>query len=329
MSSTDSIPPSQEHRSEVTERPAPAQQEPRALLKDIINLMKPNITSLVLITTTGGIMLAPGSIRWSALWAAIFGTLGVVIGANTLNCYLERDSDKLMGRTKNRPLPAGRLSARGTLIAGLSITCFSTLAIMLWVNLTTTYLALIAFVSYVWIYTPMKRLSPQALVVGSLPGALPPLMGWTAVTGSLDLPGLVLFGILFFWQIPHFIAIAFYRQREYERAGLKTFPSQYGHLSALIHGVLWSALLVITSLALVPLGVAGWIYLVVSSVLGVILLWYSLMGFWAPQRNLWARKFFLYTLIYLTVLFVALAIDAGPLGPETPILLPQSFHLPS
>jgi protoheme IX farnesyltransferase len=291
--------------------------------------MKPNITSLVLITTTGGIFLAPGSIRWSALWAAILGTLGVVIGANTLNCYIERDSDKLMGRTKNRPLPTGRISARGTLIAGLLITLVSTLAIMFWVNLTTTYLALIAFVSYVWIYTPMKRLSPQALVVGSLPGALPPLMGWTAVTGSLDLPGIVLFGILFFWQIPHFIAIAFYRQREYERAGLKTFPSQYGHLSALIHGVLWSALLVATSLALFPLGVAGWIYLVICSVLGAILLWYSLMGFWAPQRNLWARRFFLYTLIYLTVLFIALAIDTGSLGQDTPLPIPQSFHLPS
>jgi protoheme IX farnesyltransferase len=329
MQSTDPLPISPEDSSVNPEKLDHTREPDQTLLKDILNLMKPNITSLVLITTTGGIFLAPGSIRWSALWAAILGTLGVVIGANTLNCYIERDSDKLMGRTKNRPLPTGRISARGTLIAGLLITLVSTLAIMFWVNLTTTYLALIAFVSYVWIYTPMKRLSPQALVVGSLPGALPPLMGWTAVTGSLDLPGIVLFGILFFWQIPHFIAIAFYRQREYERAGLKTFPSQYGHLSALIHGVLWSALLVATSLALFPLGVAGWIYLVICSVLGAILLWYSLMGFWAPQRNLWARRFFLYTLIYLTVLFIALAIDTGSLGQDTPLPIPQSFHLPS
>ena len=193
---------------------------------------------------------------------------------------------------------------------------------------TTTYLALIAFVSYVWMYTPMKRLSPQALIVGSLPGALPPLMGWTAVTGSIDPPGLSLFGILFFWQIPHFIAIAFYRQREYERAGLKTFPSQYGHLSALVHGVLWSALLVATSLTLFSLGVAGWIYLVISSILGAVLLWYSFVGFWAPQRNVWARRFFLYTLIYLTALFAAIVIDAGPLGPEARLPLPPLFHLP-
>lgn len=267
--------------------------------------------------------MAPGSISLEALLAALFGTLGVVVGANTLNCYLERESDKLMARTKNRPLPAGRLQAGRALYYGLGLTLISLIALYEWVNLTTTYLALIAFVSYVWIYTPMKRLSPQALTVGSVPGALPPLMGWTAVTGHIDPPGLVLFGILFFWQIPHFIAIAFYRQREYEKAGLKTFPSQYGHTNSLIQGVIWSALLVITSLLLGPLGVAGWIYMTIASLLGAILLWYSLVGFWSPQRNQWARRFFLYTLIYLTVLFAALVIDAGPMGPETRLPLPE------
>jgi len=323
------VPPLQHQEVNSSACPDRSTQSTHTLAKDLLDLIKPNITSLVLITTAGGIWLAPGSMGWSTLWAAICGTLGVVIGANILNCYIERDSDKLMGRTKNRPLPTGRLSVHAALIFGLLIALLSTLAIMFWVNLTTTYLALIAFVSYVWIYTPMKRLSPQALVVGSLPGALPPLMGWTAVTGSLDPPGLVLFGILFFWQIPHFIAIAFYRQREYERAGLQTFPSQYGHLNALIHGVLWSVLLVATSLVLYPLGMAGRLYLVISSILGAILLWYSFMGFWAPQRNLWARRFFLYTLIYLTALFATLMIDAGPLGSEHLLPLPQSFHLPS
>ena len=298
----------QNHHEEVISSPS--------LRQDLLALMKPNITSLVLITTAGGIWMAPGSIRFSALMAALMGTLGVVVGANTMNCYIERESDKLMGRTKNRPLPAGRIQPKRALTYGLIITLLSTAALWYWVNLTTTYLALIAFVSYVWIYTPMKRLSPQALTVGSVPGALPPLMGWTAVTGSLDPPGLVLFGILFFWQIPHFIAISFYRQREYERAGLKTFPSQYGHKNALVQGVFWSILLVFTSLLLAPLGVAGWIYTAIAAVLGIGLLWYSLVGFWAPQRNAWARRFFFYTLIYLTVLFAALVIDAGPLGPE-------------
>ncbi len=303
-------------------------QEP-SLLKDLMVLMKPQITALVLITTAGGIWMAPGPIRLSALFASLFGTLGVVVGANTMNCYIERESDKFMGRTKNRPLPAGRLSSNKALICGLLIAFCSGYIIWYWVNLTTTYLAAIAFISYVWIYTPMKRLSPQALVVGSIPGALPPLMGWTSVTGSIDLAGLVLFGILFFWQIPHFIAIAFYRQREYERAGLKTFPSQYGHLNALIQGVLWSILLVMTSLLLLPLGVAGWLYTGIASILGAILLWYSVIGFWEPQRNAWARRFFLYTLIYLTVLFAALVLDAGPMGPQEQLDIPQSIYLPS
>ena len=304
-----------------------ATNTPKSIFRDLVLLMKPQITALVLITTAGGIWMAPGSIRLEALFAALFGTLGVVVGANTMNCYLERESDKFMGRTKNRPLPAGRVSAGKAMAYGLLLTLISGLALWYWVNLTTTYLAAIAFISYVWIYTPMKRLSPQALVVGSVPGALPPLMGWTAVTGRIDAPGLVLFAILFFWQIPHFIAIAFYRQKEYEKAGLKTFPSQYGHLNAMVQGVCWSALLVASSLLLAPLGVAGWIYTAIASILGAILLWYSFLGFTTPQRNLWARKFFLFTLIYLTVLFGALVIDAGPMGPPQGMQVPNTFHL--
>ena len=296
-----------------------------SLFKDLLVLMKPQITALVLITTAGGIWMAPGSIRVEALCAAILGTLGVVVGANTMNCYIERDSDKFMGRTKNRPLPAGRISSTKALVYGLLLTTISTYALWHWVNLTTTYLAVIAFISYVWIYTPMKRLSPQALVVGSVPGALPPLMGWTAVTGSIDAPGLILFGILFFWQIPHFIAIAVYRQAEYDKAGLKTYPSQYGFTNAVAQSLIWSALLVATSLLLAPFGMAGWIYTLIASVLGGIWLWYSMIGFWAPQRNAWARKFFLYTLIYLSVLFAALVIDAGPMGPNQQLYLSTSL----
>lgn len=297
-----------------------------SLIRDLAILMKPQITALVLITTAGGVWMAPGSIPLASLLAALFGTLGVVVGANTMNCYIERESDKYMGRTKNRPLPAGRISHQKALIYGLLIAIISGWILWRWVNWTTTYLAAIAFISYVWIYTPMKRLSPQALIVGSIPGALPPLMGWTAVTGRIDLAGLVLFGVLFFWQIPHFIAIAFYRQREYERAGLKTFPSQYGHTNALIQGVIWSLFLVITSLLLAPLGVAGWLYTSIASILGGVLLWYSVIGFWAPQRNVWARRFFLYTLIYLTALFGALVLDAGPMGPQSTLSIPPTLH---
>ena len=302
--------------------PSPEPSAEQSLLRDLAALMKPNITLLVVITSAGGLWMAPGPISKVALVATILGTLGVVVGANTLNCYIERESDKQMARTKGRPLPAGRLSARGALLYGLALAAVSNLALWWWVNTTTALLALIAFVSYVWIYTPMKRLSPQALTVGSLPGAMPPLMGWTAVTGSIDLPGLALFGVLFFWQIPHFIAIAFYRQREYERAGLKTMPSQYGHTNALWQSLFWSLLLVAVSLTLEPLGVAGRVYTVITALLGLLFLGYSLQGFWAPKRNIWARKFFIYTLIYITLLFGALVIDAGPMGPQVRLPLP-------
>jgi len=295
-----------------------------SLWRDLAALMKPNITLLVVITSAGGLWMAPGAIGTVALVVTILGTLGVVVGANTLNCYIERESDKYMARTKGRPLPAGRVSARGALFYGLALALISNLALWYWVNQTTALLAAIAFVSYVWIYTPMKRLSPQALTVGSLPGAMPPLMGWTAVTGSIDLPGLALFGVLFFWQIPHFIAIAFYRQREYERAGLKTMPSQYGHSNALWQSLFWSLLLVGTSLTLEPLGVAGPIYTAITALLGLGFLWYSVKGFFAPKRNQWARRYFLYTLIYLTLLFGALIIDAGPMGPEQRLPLPPA-----
>ena len=298
-----------------------------SLWKDIAMLMKPNITLLVIITTAGGIWLAPGEIDFVTLLASIGGTLGVVVGANTMNCYLERESDKDMARTKRRPLPGGRIRAQSALFFGLLLTIISTAALYYWVNWTTTLLSSIAFVSYVWIYTPMKRLSPQALTVGSVPGAMPPLMGWTAVTGTIDAPGVVLFAVLFFWQIPHFIAIAFYRQREYEKAGLKTIPSIYGHRNAMWQNIIWSLLLIISSLSLAPLGVAGWIYTSIASLLGLILLYYCIQGFTHPQRNAWARRLFLYTLVYLTLLFAALVIDAGPLGPQQTLPLPtfQSY----
>jgi heme o synthase len=299
----------------------------KQLFKDIMILMKPNITLLVIITTAGGIWLAPGEIPLITLFASILGTLGVVVGANTMNCYLERESDKNMARTKRRPLPEGRINARFALFFGLLITIVSTVVLWYWVNLTTTLLSSIAFISYVWIYTPMKRLSPQALTVGSIPGAMPPLMGWTSVTGSMDAPGLALFLILFFWQIPHFIAIAFYRQKEYEKAGLKTIPGIYGHHNAMWQNLFWSILLIASSLSLLPLGVAGWIYTSIALILGVILILYCIQGFTHPQRNLWARRLFLYTLIYLTLLFAALVIDAGPMGPQKSLPLPlfQSY----
>lgn len=284
-------------------------------LRDFAQLVKPNITFLVLITTGGGLWLAPGSLEWTRLFAALLGTVLVVGAANTLNCYLERDSDAFMTRTRNRPLPAGRMSPRTALWFGLALALVAIPTLTLLVNPVTGLLAAIALVSYVWIYTPMKQISPQALLIGAVPGAMPPLMGWTAVTGRVEWPGVVLFGILFLWQLPHFLAISIYRQREYDNAGIRTLAGLHGPSRARWHSLFWTALLVPVSLMLVPLGVAGWIYLGIAAVLGLVFLAWALAGFRAenaekPAR--WARGFFVYSLIYLTLLFAALLVDAGP-----------------
>jgi len=278
--------------------------------RDLIALTKPRITLMVLVTAAGGMWLAPGSLGVASM-AVMLLTTGMVVGAaNTLNCYLERDSDRLMARTANRPLPDRRLEPSWALVLGVLMGLFAVPTLTLAVNPVTGLLGFIALVSYVAIYTPMKQYTPAALFVGALPGALPPLMGWTAVTGSIDAPGLVLFGVLFFWQIPHFIAISIFRQEEYERAGLKVLPSVRGIRAAKVQSAVYAGALWAVSLLLVPYGLAGTIYFVTAMILGGYFFSVALRGFKAEDSKVWARKFFVASLIYLTTLFAALIIDA-------------------
>jgi protoheme IX farnesyltransferase len=187
---------------------------------------------------------------------------------------------------------------------------FAVPTLTLAVNPITGLLGAIALVSYVAIYTPMKQYTPAALFVGALPGALPPLMGWTAVTGSIAVPGIVLFGVLFFWQIPHFIAISVFRQEEYERAGLKVLPSVRGMQSAKIQSTVYAGALWVVSVLLVPYGLAGTLYLVAAVALGAHFFWAAVRGFWVEDDDAWAKKLFVASLIYLTALFAALIVDA-------------------
>ena len=279
-------------------------------VRDLVALTKPRITLMVLVTAAGGMWLAPGSLDVGSM-AVMLLTTGMVVGAaNTLNCYLERDSDRLMARTANRPLPDRRLEPSWALTLGVLMGLFAVPTLTLAVNPVTGLLGFIALASYVAIYTPMKQYTPAALFVGALPGALPPLMGWTAVTGSIEAPGLVLFGILFFWQIPHFIAISIFRQEEYERAGLKVLPSVRGMRAAKVQSAVYAGALWAVSLLLVPYGLAGPIYLTAAVILGGYFFWMALRGFKAEDSKVWAKKFFVASLIYLTALFAALIIDA-------------------
>jgi len=284
-------------------------------LRDVVALTKPRITLMVAITAAGGMWLAqhkPGVTepRWQSMVLVLATISAVVASANSLNCWLERDSDRFMLRTMNRPLPDGRLDPRIALGFGLIVGLVSIPVLSFAVNPLTGLLGAVALVSYVAVYTPMKQVSPVALLVGAVPGALPPLMGWTAAANSLDAPGIVLFLIMFIWQIPHFIAISIFRQEEYERAGLKVLPSVRGVAYSKVMGALYTALLAPVTLAPFALRVAGPTYLVTAVLLNIGFVGLALVGLRESAGTVWAKRFFFASLVYLTVLFPVLMADA-------------------
>lgn len=281
-------------------------------LSDLVALTKPRITALVVTTTASGLWLGAREVgvRPTAVSAALalFGTVVVVAGANALNMYLERDSDRLMERTKDRPLPAGRLPAESALVLGMACSAVSLPLLTFGVNAAAGLLAAIALLSYVLVYTPMKRKSPAALLVGAVPGAIPPLLGWAAATGGIEWPGLALFGLLFFWQIPHFLAIATFRREDYARAGLQVLPNVRGDGVTRRHAMAHSVALFLVTLLLTP--VAGPVYLVTAVVLGLGFLALAAWGLTPGAGHAWAKSLFAYSIAYLTLMLVVLAIGA-------------------
>lgn len=283
----------------------------RHAVADLVRLAKPRITGLVIATFAGGMWLAPGHLaRWRAIMTLV-GTALIVGAANALNMLLERDVDKLMERTRHRPLPEGRLPPVAALVFGTAMAAAAMPLLLLAGNALTGILGGLAFVAYVAIYTPLKRASAAALFVGAVPGALPPLMGWTAVTGRIDAGALTLFGILFLWQIPHFLAISLYRSEDYGRAGFEILPLTVGEKATRLVIVVFSTALVATSLMLGPLHVAGVVYSVTAALLGAGFIAWGLAGFRRAADRLWARSLFFASLVYLTLLFAALIIDRG------------------
>jgi len=275
----------------------------------MVRLGKPRITGMVVVTFLGGLWLAPGEIaHWRTIMTLI-GTALLVAASNALNMYLERDADALMERTRNRPLPRAIVSPEAALAFGTGLSCVGIALVFLGSNLLTGLLGMLAVGGYVAIYTPLKRTSGAALFVGAVPGALPPLMGWTAVTGRLDAPGLALFAVLFLWQIPHFLAIATYRGADYARAGFKVLPLTVSVRATRAIIVIFSVGLVAATMVLEPLRVAGPRYALVATLLGAVFIGWAAAGFRRAAENRWARSLFVYSIVYLTLLFVALAID--------------------
>jgi protoheme IX farnesyltransferase len=292
-------------------QPIATAQRPTSVLRDLIALTKPRINFMVLVTAGGGIALAPQRPDWLTCLAALVGTALVVGSANSLNCYIERNVDKHMTRTMNRPLPAGRLQPRAALILGIVLAAISIPLLWAMVNTLTAFLAAFALISYVAIYTPMKQMTPFALIVGAVPGAMPPLMGWTAATGELSSPGLVLFGILFLWQLPHFLAISLFRESEYTKAGIKVYPATQGPEGTRWHAIAWAIALVPVSLLLGPLGIAGALYTCIALIAGIVFVASCVRHVDAANVTPWGKKVFFTSLVYLPVIFAALALDVA------------------
>ena len=276
--------------------------------RDLIALTKPRLSSLVLITTAGGMWMAPGELSGLRSLLTLCAIMLVVGAANMLNAYLERDIDSKMERTHQRPLASQRLDPRFALYAGIAIALAALPTVALMSNTLTAWLALLAFLSYVCVYTPMKRNSPLALWVGAIPGALPPLMGWTASSGGISAGGMVLFAILYLWQLPHFLAIALYLRDDYQRGGLMVY--------SLTHSIRTTKFLIVGSIsALIPftylpvnLGLATPSYGLVATALGLLFLISGILGFGARNITRWARFLFFGSIIYLSVLFGALVL---------------------
>jgi protoheme IX farnesyltransferase len=281
-----------------------------AVSRDLVALTKPRITTLVLATDAAGAILAPGHAGARIQCLSLVGTALIVGAANTLNMWWERDIDAHMSRTRNRPLPAGRLSADVALGFGLALAIVA-VPMLFMVNVATALLGLAALLSYVVVYTPLKRHTHLALLVGAVPGAIPPLLGWATVTGTIGLGGLLLFGVLFLWQIPHFAAITIFRAEDYGRAGLQVVSVQHGERAARHTVALYAVLLVATTMLFVPFGLAGSYYLSAATVLGAAFLALALRGLRVGPRfdtKRWAKHVFAFSVIYLPALLVALLV---------------------
>jgi len=281
---------------------------------DYVALAKPRITVMVLGTAGLGLYMAPlpaksTGLGSGAMLGVLLGTVLIVASANALNMYIEREIDGRAARTRRRPLPAGRLNPAGALGFGALLGLLALPMLWLSSNFLTALLGLIAFLIYVAVYTPMKQMSPGALVVGAVPGAIPPLMGWTAVTGQLDLGGLTLFAIMFLWQLPHFLAISLYRMTEYRQAGYKVTATEHGIDTAKLQIILYLLALLPVTLVLVPLGLGGQLYLWTALGAGLLFIALGLSGLRRGSGPRWARSLFSGSLLYLLALATALVVD--------------------
>ena len=281
----------------------------RASLADYLNLSKSRIVLMVLITTAAGYVIGARDFSLLMLLHTLAGTALVAAGTNALNQYWERNLDAKMQRTARRPIPAGRISPRAALIFSTTIALLGTVYLGMAVNWLTAALGAFTLTSYIFVYTPLKRISTACTLVGAIPGAIPPLMGWTAATGEIGLGGLIAFTVLFLWQLPHFMAISWIYREDYGRGGFAMLSVIDPDGRAVGRdAVIYSAILLPVSVAPAFVGMAGLTYLILASAVGAAMLVASIR-FYEERSTRRARTLFLFSNIYLLsmmILFVAL-----------------------
>ena len=279
-------------------------------MKDYIALTKPRITWLILMSTGVGYFFgARGGWHWLTLLHTIIGTGLIASGTAALNQWYERAADAKMKRTQARPLPSGRLSASNALIFAILISVAGFIELFVAVNALTGWLGLFTLLSYLFIYTPLKQRSPHSTTIGAIPGAMPPLIGYSAASGTLTWDAWILFAILFFWQFPHFYAIAWMYREDYERAGIRMLPVVEPDGESTARRILLYSLILIP-ISMIPkfLAMTGNLYLVGALALGLFFLYAGVRVSFDRTRQQ-ARRVLLASVVYLPILYGLMLFD--------------------
>ena len=285
-----------------------------SVTKDYLELSKSRIVLMVLITTSAGFLFASGKVDPILMLHTLLGTALVAAGTNALNQYVERHHDAKMLRTRTRPLPAGRLTPRAALLFSSAVAILGTLYLGLAVNWLTAALGAFTLTSYIFVYTPLKRVSTICTLIGAIPGAIPPLMGWTAVTNQLggmqSAGGWIVFGILFLWQLPHFMAISWMYREDYARGGFAMLSVRDNDGAAVARqAIFYTLALLPVTVAPAVLGLTGMVYLVGAVIAGAALLVSTIRFFFDRDvRN--ARKVFMLSNLYLLTVMLLLVVNA-------------------
>ena len=281
-----------------------------ASLADYVALLKPRVMSLVVFTGVVGMMLAPGSPHPVLALVAVLCIATAAGASGAINMWYDRDIDALMTRTRDRPIPAGRMAPGAALGFGVVLAVGSVTVMALALNVAAAALLALTIAFYVFVYTIwLKRRTPQNIVIGGAAGAFPPMVGWAAATGEVTLGSIALFALIFMWTPPHFWALALYREGDYARAGVPMLPVVAGARETKKQILIYTALLIPVSLAPWALGIVGWAYGVIALALGGVFMALA-VKIWFDDTERSARRTFLFSIIYLFALFAAMMADA-------------------